>query len=54
MSAKNQTVLTPGQMKDLAGAIVEGIPANMSFERAQYWIGKKSQLAKEIKKILLR
>ncbi len=53
---KHQTVqvLTAGQMKDLAAAVVEAIPQNLSFADAEYWIGNKGKMGKEIKQILFR
>ncbi len=37
---KNQTVqlVTPGQMKDIISAVVQAIPADMSFNTAQCWV----------------
>lgn len=51
---KNQTarIITPGQMKELIGAIAEGIPADMDFEVAARWIGRKKILAENIKCML--
>ena len=53
---KYQTVpvATGGQIKELASALVEAIPRGLSFEDAQYWIGKKNKLASEMRKILVR
>jgi len=50
---KDQTVqmVTPGQMKDIISAVVQAIPTNMSFDTAQYWIGKKTNLGDEIRNI---
>ena len=48
---KHQTVLTPGQMKELICAVNEGIPADLSPEAAQKWIGRKKQLAAQIRQI---
>ena len=45
-------LMTPGQMKELASAVLEGIPTNLSAQRVQYLIGRKRKLAEEIKKIL--
>ena len=55
MKTKHQTVqvLTAGQMKELISAVAEGIPSNLSQENAQYWIGNKRKLAKEIRKVLV-
>lgn len=51
---KHQTVqvATGGQIKELASALVEAIPSNIAADKAQYWIGKKKKLAKEIRNIL--
>lgn len=53
---KNQTVqlVTPGQMKDIISAVVQAIPSDMSFNTAQHWIGKKSKLGDEIRKIFVK
>lgn len=51
MKNKSQTVLSLGQMKDLASAMVQGIPVNLDIEEARYWIGHKKELAGKIKKI---
>lgn len=50
---KHQTVqkATGGQIKELASALVEAIPSNITIDDAQYWIGKKGKLAKEVRKI---
>ncbi len=45
---------TPGQIKDLGAALVESIPVNLlSFDQAQYWVGKKGKLGSELKRILV-
>ena len=51
---KHQTVqvATGGQIKELASALVEAIPSNIAADKAQYWIGKKKKLAKEVRNIL--
>jgi len=51
--SKNQTVrmMTAGQMKDLASAIVQGIPSDLTFEAAQRFIEKKKSLVAEVRKI---
>lgn len=53
---KNQTVqmVTPGQIKDIISAVVQAIPADMSFDAAQYWVGKKTKLGDEIRKIFVK
>lgn len=51
MKTKHQTVLSIGQMKELICAVVEGIPTDLPADEAQYWIGRKKQLALEIKKV---
>lgn len=42
----HETVLliTPGQIKELAGALVQAVPLDMSSETAQAWIGNKGLL----------
>lgn len=52
---KHKTVqtVTPGQVKELASALVESLPVDLSADRAQYWIGKKSKLSHEIRKVLV-
>ncbi|PJA82688.1 MAG: hypothetical protein CO146_02640 [Candidatus Nealsonbacteria bacterium CG_4_9_14_3_um_filter_37_29] len=50
----NQTVrmATPGQIKDVISAVVESIPVNnLTYEMAQYFIGRKKWLGTEMKKI---
>ena len=52
----NQTVrmATPGQIKDVISAVVEGVPVNiLTYEMAQYLIGRKKWLGAEVKKIFL-
>lgn len=41
-----ETVLpiTPGQVKELASALVRAVPLDMSFETAQAWIGRQGLL----------
>ena len=52
---KHQTVLiTPGQMKELASAVIESIPVDLSQEEAQEWIGNKGMLSEGIRRILKR
>lgn len=50
---KDQTVrmMSAGQMKDLASAIVQGIPSDLTFDEAQRYISKKKVLAAEVRKI---
>jgi hypothetical protein len=50
---ENQTVrmMTAGQMKDLASAIVQTIPSDLSFYEAECFIGNKSLFIGEIRKI---
>lgn len=52
---KNQTVqmVTPGQMKDIISAVVQAIPADMSFETAQNLVGNKKKLGDEVRKIFV-
>jgi len=40
-------------MKDLASAVVQGIPANLDAEKAEYCIGHKTELAGRIRKIII-
>ena len=50
----NQTVrmATPGQIKDVISAVVESVPVNnLTYETAQYFIGRKKWLGTEVKKI---
>ncbi len=53
---KYQTVpvATGGQIKELASALVEAIPRGLSFEDAQYWVGRKGKLANEMRKIFIQ
>ncbi len=46
-------LITSGQMKELAAAVLEGIPVNLSSNRAQYLIGCKRKLASDIKNVLV-
>lgn len=50
---KNQTVriMTPGQMKEIISAMVEGVPAGMAFETARSWVGNKGKLTAQVRKI---
>ena len=50
---KNQTVraMTPGQMKDIISAMVQGVPTNMIFEVAESWVGNKGKLTAQVRKI---
>lgn len=43
--------ITPGQMKDLAAALVQGLPNDMSFAKAEEWLGKKKKLGDHVKAI---
>lgn len=45
--------LSPGQMKDLASACVEAIPADLPSDIAQRWIGRKKELGNQLRAILL-
>ncbi|MBI3956982.1 MAG: hypothetical protein HY340_03240 [Candidatus Kerfeldbacteria bacterium] len=45
-------VLTSGQMKELAAALVEAIPADLQSEVAQYWISHKKQIGEDLRHIL--
>jgi hypothetical protein len=50
----NQTVrmATPGQIKDIISAVVESIPVNnLTFEKAEYFIGNKKQIGTKVRKI---
>ena len=51
----NQTVrlMTPGHMKELIAAVVEGIPSDLSHDAAQKLIGKKKRIAKGVRGVLL-
>jgi len=42
---ENQTVrtMTPGQMKDIISALVQGVPTGMTFETAESWVGKRER-----------
>ena len=53
---KNQTVrmMSAGQMKDLASAIVQAIPTDLTFDEAKHYIGKKKPLIAEVRKIFSR
>jgi len=43
---------TPGQIKDVISAVVESVPVNnLTYEMAQYFIGRKKWLGTEMKKI---
>jgi len=46
------SVLTAGQMKELSSAVLEAIPANLSANTAQYWIGNKKKLQKVLREAL--
>ena len=50
---ENQTVrvMTPGQMKEIISAMVEGVPAGMAFETAKSWVGNKGKLTAQVRKI---
>lgn len=50
----NQTVrggMTPGQMKDIISALVQGVPTNMTFKTAEGWVGNKGKLTTQVRKI---
>lgn len=49
----SQTV-TLGQQKDLASALIQGIPEDLLSADAQYWIGHKKELHKKLGGILRR
>jgi hypothetical protein len=52
---KNDTasrIITSGQMKDLGSALMQGVPKDLAFKYAEYWIGHKKDLALEIKTVL--
>ena len=50
---KYETVrmMTTGQMKDLSSALLQGMPANLTFDQAKQWISNKKKLAAEVRKI---
>jgi hypothetical protein len=48
-----QKPMTLGQQKELTSALVEAIPTNLSFDQATYWIGKKTKLGSELRKLLV-
>lgn len=50
---KNQTVrmVTPGQIKDIISAVVQGVPTNMTFGMAESLIGNKGKLTAQVRKI---
>lgn len=52
--ATRETVraMTPGQMKELAAALIEGIPSDLSSETAHRWIDRKLWLAKALRALL--
>jgi len=51
---KHQTVqiITPGQMKDLASALAQSIPNNLSFAQAEHWLKNKKGLGCKVRDIL--
>lgn len=52
MSTAPKTI-TAGQTKDLASALLQAIPSDLSADVAQKWIGKKGELQSRITRILL-
>lgn len=54
MTATAPRTLTPGQMKDLASALVQAIPSDLPFEVAEELLKNKGDLGDEVRKILLR
>jgi len=44
-------MMTPGQMKEIISAMVEGVPSGMTFETAQSWVGNKGKLTAQVRKI---
>ena len=50
---ENQTVrmMTPGQMKDIISATVQGVSTHMTFETAERWVGGKGKITAQVKKI---
>jgi len=40
--------MTSGQFKDLASAVVQAIPSSLPSEDAQWWIGHKAELARNL------
>jgi hypothetical protein len=53
LMSKDQTVrmMSAGQMKDLASAIVQAIPTDLTFDEAKYYIEKKKPLIEQVRKI---
>jgi len=45
--------MSSGQMKELASACVEAIPADLSAETAQKWIGRKRELGNRLRSIFM-
>ncbi|MDD2753587.1 MAG: hypothetical protein PHT44_03190 [Candidatus Portnoybacteria bacterium] len=43
--------MTPGQMKDIISALVQGVPTGMTFETAESWVGNKGKLTAQVRKI---
>lgn len=50
-TAPHAELLTPGQMKDLTSAAVQGVPSDLSRGLADLWIGQKGMLGEEIRRI---
>ncbi len=46
--------IQPGNMKDLGGALVQGIPLDLPDEDARYWLVHKKELHKKIQQVLRR
>lgn len=38
--------MTLGQIRDLASAMIQAIPSNLTLDQAQWWIGRKAELAR--------
>lgn len=47
------TVLTHGQMKDLAGTLVQSIPNDLPREVAEQWLRQKGRLQAAVRQVLL-
>lgn len=44
-------MVTPGQIKDIISAVVQGVPTNMTFGMAESLIGNKGKLTAQVRKI---
>ncbi len=52
MKKDDRTVLSAKQLRELISAVVQSIPTDLLALDAQYWIGKKTLLAKKISELL--